>query len=277
MDDLRDRITDLVAQGDEVNPGAAKNAVADLLRALNSGDVRAASPTDDGGWTTNAWVKKGILLGFRVGRIVDYSTDAFPFYDKNTYPVKPLRKADGVRLVPGGSSVRTGSHLARGVVCMPPMYVNVGAYVDEDTMIDSHALVGSCAQIGKRVHLSAGSQIGGVLEPVNATPVVVEDDVFVGGNCGIFEGCRVREGAVLASGVQLTASSKVYDLVHETVITGTSEEPLTLPPRAVVVSGSRAVDSPFGRDHGLSLYAPMIVKYRDASTEAATALEDALR
>ena len=276
MSDLRQRITDLAEQGDAVNRGAAGNAVADLIQALNAGDVRAAEPTGDG-WTTNAWVKQGILLGFRIGRTVDYSTDDFPFYDKNTYPVKPLRKADDVRLVPGGSSIRTGSFVAPGVVCMPPMYVNVGAYVDEDTMIDSHALVGSCAQIGRRVHLSASAQVGGVLEPIHANPVIVEDDVFVGGGAGLYEGCIVRTGAVLAAGVTLTSSTRLYDLVEESVYTATDDAPLTVPENAVVVPGSRAVDSEFGREHGLSLSTPIIVKYRDADTEAATALEDALR
>ena len=276
MNDLQERITDLASQED-VNRGAAGNAVADLLQALNAGKVRSASRDADGTWQAHAWVKQGILLGFRIGRMVDYSTDDFPFYDKHTYPVRPLSKSDDVRLVPGGSSIRTGSFVAPGVVCMPPMYINVGAYVDEETMVDSHALVGSCAQIGKRVHLSASAQIGGVLEPVNATPVVIEDDVFVGGNCGVFEGCIVRENAVLAAGVTLTASSKVYDLVNETVHTGSSDDPVEIPARAVVVPGSRAVDSDFGREHGLSLHAPMIVKYRDERTEAATALEDALR
>ena len=277
MTDLQQRITTLAEADLDAHRGEAGNAVADLLHALNAGTVRAAAPTGDGTWETHAWVKEGILLGFRLGRIVDYSTDAFPFFDKHTYPVKPIRKGDGVRVVPGGSSVRTGSYLAPGVVCMPPMYINVGAYVDEGTMVDSHALVGSCAQVGKRVHLSAAAQIGGVLEPVNAAPVIIEDDVFVGGGAGVYEGCRVCDGAVLAAGVQLTASTRIYDLVNETVLTGSSDEPLTVPERAVVVSGSRAVDSDFGDAHGLSLYAPMIVKYRDAKTDAATALEDALR
>ncbi len=279
MSDLQDRLKSLVAQSKEpsgVNQGAARDAVADLVRALNAGDVRAAAPTDDGTWETNAWVKEGILLGFRIGRTVDYSSDQFPFYDKDTFPVKPLRKADDVRLVPGGSSIRTGSYTAPGVVCMPPMYVNVGAYVDEETMIDSHALVGSCAQIGKRVHLSAAAQVGGVLEPVHATPVIVEDDVFVGGNAGLYEGCVVREGAVLAAGVTLTASTRLYDLEKETVYTA-DDGSLEVPAGAVVVPGSRSVDSDFGQKHGLSLSAPVIVKYRDADTDAATVLEDALR
>lgn len=277
MTDLRQRIEDLAAQDDVVPRGPAGNAVADLIQALNAGEVRAAAPTDDGSWTTHAWVKEGILLGFRIGRMADYSTDQFPFYDKNTYPVKPLRKADNVRLVPGGSSIRTGSYVAPGVVCMPPMYVNVGAYVDEDAMIDSHALVGSCAQIGKRVHLSASAQVGGVLEPVHAAPVIIEDDVFVGGNAGLYEGCIVREGAVIAAGVNLTASTRLYDLVEETVHTASADAPLEVPAGAVVVPGSRSVEGDFGEAHGLSLYAPVIVKYRDAKTDAATALEEALR
>lgn len=277
MTDLQQRITTLSTADLDAHRGEAGNAVADLLQALNAGEVRAASPTDGGSWTTNAWVKEGILLGFRLGRIVDYSNESFPFFDKHTYPVKPIRKSDGVRVVPGGSSVRTGSYLAPGVVCMPPMYINVGAYVDADTMVDSHALVGSCAQIGKRVHLSAAAQVGGVLEPVNAAPVIIEDDVFVGGGSGVYEGCRVRTGAVLAAGVQLTASTRLYDLVNETVLTGSDDAPLAVPEHAVVVPGSRAVDSTFGAEHGLSLYAPMIVKYRDAKTDASTALEEALR
>jgi 2,3,4,5-tetrahydropyridine-2-carboxylate N-succinyltransferase len=277
MTDLQERIETLAAEGDAVNRGAAGDAVADLVQRLNAGEIRAASPNNDGTWTTHAWVKKGILLGFRIGRMVDYSSERFPFYDKNTFPVKPLRKADNVRLVPGGSSIRTGSHVAPGVVCMPPMYVNVGAYVDEDTMIDSHALVGSCAQIGKRVHLSASAQIGGVLEPVHAAPVIIEDDVFVGGGTGVYEGCIVREGAVLAAGVNLTSSTRLYDLVEETVYTAGDDAPLEVPEGAVVVPGSRSVGSDFGEEHGLSLYAPIIVKYRDADTDAATVLEDALR
>lgn len=277
MTDLEERIKDLVAHGDAVDRGSAGDAVADLIQALNAGKIRSASRNEDGSWTTHAWVKQGILLGFRIGRMVDYSSDRFPFYDKNTFPVKPLRKADNVRLVPGGSSIRTGSYVAPGVVCMPPMYVNVGAYVDEETMIDSHALVGSCAQIGKRVHLSASAQVGGVLEPVNAAPVILEDDVFVGGGAGIYEGCIVREGAVLAAGVDLTSSTRLYDLVEETVYTASEDEPLEVPERAVVVPGSRSVDSSFGEEHGLSLYAPVIVKYRDAKTDAATVLEETLR
>lgn len=272
---LRNRIETLASE-DDPKAGVAGDAVADLIRALNTGTVRSASRRDDGTWAAHAWVKQGILLGFRIGRIVDYSTKGFPFFDKHTYPVKPVQKSDGVRLVPGGSSVRTGSYLAPGVVCMPPMYVNVGAYVDEGTMVDSHALVGSCAQIGKRVHLSAAAQIGGVLEPVNATPVIIEDDVFIGGQAGVYEGCVVREGAVIAAGVQLTSSTRLYDVVQEQVITA-EDGTLEVPENAVVVSGTRPLSSDFGAEHGLSLYTPVIIKYRDGKTDAATALEDALR
>lgn len=274
--DLRDRITDLL-ESNTPDPDAAEAAVEDLINALNQGTVRAAAPDASGTWQAHRWVKEGLLLGFQIGSMADYSVEHFPFFDKHTYPLKPLSKADEVRLVPGGSSIRTGSYVAPSVVCMPPMYINVGAYVDEGTMVDSHALVGSCAQIGSNVHLSAATQIGGVLEPVNATPVVVEDEAFVGGGCGIYEGCVVREGAVLAPNVQLTASTRLYDLVNATVITGTDDQPLEVPERAVVVPGTRRASGNFAKDHGLSLYAPIIVKYRDEATDAATALEDSLR
>lgn len=276
-DELRDRIEAFAHAGDDLDTEAAQTALEDLLDALNTGTVRAASCTDEGAWQVHTWVKEGILLGFRLGQMTDYSTREFPFFDKDTYPLKPLSKADGVRIVPGGSAIRTGAYVAPGVVCMPPMYINVGAYVDEDTMVDSHALVGSCAQVGKRVHLSAAAQIGGVLEPVNATPVIVEDDVFIGGGCGLYEGCIVRRGAVLAPDVTLTASTRLYDLVNKRVIRGTTDVPLEVPERAVVVPGSRSADSTFAKEHGLNLYAPIIVKYRDEKTEAATALEEALR
>lgn len=255
----------------------ARAAFQALLDALNAGTVRAASRQDDGTWAVHTWVKEGILLGFRLGALTDYTSPPFPYFDKDTYPLKRLTPADNVRVVPGGSAIRTGSYVAPGVVCMPPMYINVGAYVDEGTMVDSHALVGSCAQIGQHVHLSAAAQIGGVLEPVGALPVIIEDDVFVGGGCGIYEGCLVREGAVLAPNVTLTGSTRIYDLVHERIIERASSAPLEVPERAVVVPGTRAVDSDFGTEHGLSLYAPVIVKYRDAQTDAATTLEDALR
>ena len=277
-DDLRPRIESLANTPDDaLDRAEAAAALDDLLDALNTGAVRAASPHDDGTWRVNRWVKQGILLGFRIGEMADYSTRDFPFFDKDTYPLKPLSLADGVRVVPGGSSIRTGAFVAPDVVCMPPMYINVGAYVDKGTMVDSHALVGSCAQIGRRVHLSAAAQIGGVLEPVNATPVIVEDDVFVGGGCGLYEGCIVRAGAVLAPSVTLTASTRLYALVNDEVITGSDDMPLEVPERAVVVPGSRTIDSDFADEHGLSLYAPLIVKYRDETTDAATVLEEALR
>ncbi|MDX1439088.1 MAG: 2,3,4,5-tetrahydropyridine-2,6-dicarboxylate N-succinyltransferase [Rubricoccaceae bacterium] len=256
---------------------AAFDVFEQFLQLLESGRVRAAERNDHGTWNASAWVKQGILLGFRLGDIVDFSSGAFSFFDKETFPARQLRSDDGIRVVPGGSTIRRGAFVSSGVVCMPPMYINVGAYVDEGTMVDSHALVGSCAQIGKRVHLSAAAQIGGVLEPVGAVPVVIEDDVFVGGNCGVYEGCVVRERAVLASGVILTRSTRIYDLVNEKILRSSPDRSLEIPAGAVVVPGSRAVESDFGREHGLSLSAPCIVKYRDASTDASTTLEDALR
>lgn len=255
----------------------ARAAFEDVLDALNAGSVRAASRNADGTWTVHRWVKRAILLGFRLGKLTDYSTDYFPFFDKDTYPLKPVGKADRIRIVPGGSAARTGSYIAAGVVCMPPMYVNVGAFVDEGTMIDSHALVGSCAQIGKRVHLSAAVQIGGVLEPVGAMPVIVEDDVFLGGGCGIYEGCLIRSGAVLAPGVVLTGSTKIFDVARERTVERDERNVLEVPENAVVVPGSRSASGEFAERHGLSLYAPVIVKYRDRKTDAATTLEESLR
>ena len=246
--------------------------------ALNRGEVRAAERDESGRWQANAWVKRGILLGFRMGSLVDMSIgECLHFFDKSTYPVRPMSTADNVRIVPGGSSIRDGAFIAPGVVCMPPMYVNAGAYVDEGTMIDSHALVGSCAQIGKRVHLSAAAQVGGVLEPVGAVPVIIEDDVLVGGGCGIYEGTIVREGAVLAAGTILTGSTPVYDLPRGEVYRRTEGSVLEIPAGAVCVPGSRAVTTEQGRAWGLSLYAPVIVKYRDEKTAASVQLEDFLR
>jgi 2,3,4,5-tetrahydropyridine-2,6-dicarboxylate N-succinyltransferase len=249
--------------------------------ALNRGEIRAAEPdpTAKTGWRTNAWVKKGILLGFRMGAIVDMSVDAArqPFIDKSTYPVRAIGVADGVRIVPGGSSIRDGSYIGRGVVCMPPMFVNVGAYVGEGTMIDSHALVGSCAQVGRNCHISAASQIGGVLEPVGALPVVIEDDVLVGGNSGVYEGTVVKRRAVLGTGTILNRSIPVYDLVRDAVYTASETEPLVIPEEAIVVPGSRAVAHPLGKKYGLSLQAAVIVKYRDSKTDARVQLEDLLR
>ncbi len=247
--------------------------------ALRRGEIRAAEKDADGNWNANAWVKQGILLGFRMGKMVEMSkpTETFKFFDKDTFPLRPMTLDDGVRIVMGGSTIRDGSYVARNVVLVPPCYVNVGAYVDEGTMIDSHALVGSCAQIGKRVHLSAAAQIGGVLEPVGALPVIIEDDVLVGGNTGVYEGTIVREGAVLASGVILTRSTPVFDLPNERIIKSDGDKPLEIPAGAVVVQGSRAVTKGFGQENGLSIYCPIIVKYRDEKTDASTKLEDYLR
>lgn len=257
---------------------AAREAVEHLKAHLNSGAVRAAERRPDGRWQANTWVKAGILLGFRLGVIVPTANGSpFPFFDKDTYPLRALTLADGVRVVPGGSSIRDGAYVARGVVCMPPMYINVGAYVDEGTMVDSHALVGSCAQVGKRVHLSAAAQIGGVLEPPNAVPVVIEDDVLVGGNCGVYEGTIVRERAVLAPGVLLTGGTPVFDLVHDRVYRRDGDQPLEIPAGAVVVPGSRPVKSGPGAAHGVHLYAPVIIKYRDEKTDAAVRIEELLR
>ncbi len=244
---------------------------------LNRGEIRAAVKEGDE-WRANTWVKMGILLGFRIGSMTDVSIDGrFRFFDKGTYPLKDLSLEDGVRVVPGGSSIRDGAFVAKGVVCMPPMYINVGAYVDEGAMIDSHALVGSCAQVGKRVHLSAGSQLGGVLEPVGALPVIIEDDVLVGGNCGIYEGTVVRRGAVIAAGVVLTGGTRVYDIVKQKVYRKEGGRPLTIPEQAVVVPGTRPLDDAWARSQNLAVAAPVIVKYRDSKTDASTALEGALR
>ena len=251
----------------------------DFRDALNCGRVRAAEPDPSAstGWRVNAWVKKGILLGFRMGGIVDMSVGELSFRDKSTYPMKRFGPEDGVRVVPGGSSVRSGAYLGKSVTCMPPMYINVGAYVDEGTMVDSHALVGSCAQVGKNCHISAASQIGGVLEPVGALPVIVEDDVLVGGNCGIYEGTVVRRRAVLGSGTILNRSTPVYDLVRNTVHKATDSQPLVIPEEAVIVAGSRAITNGPGKDWGISIYTPVIVKYRDAKTDTKIQLEDLLR
>lgn len=247
--------------------------------ALNRGEVRAAEKAEDGKWRVNTWVKQGILLGFRMGHLADMSSPdkSLIFFDKSTYPLRATTLADSVRIVPGGSSVRDGVYLAPGVICMPPMYANVGAYVDAGSLIDSHALVGSCAQVGKRVHLSAAAQLGGVLEPVGAVPVIIEDDVLVGGNCGVYEGTIVREGAVLAPGTILTGSTPVYDLVRGEIYRRTEETPLEIPAGAVVVPGSRAVAGKRGHEWGLSLYAPVIVKYRDEKTDRAVQLEGSVR
>jgi len=271
----------------------ALGAFNELRTALEEGNLRAAEPdaTAPTGWRVNAWVKRGILLGFRIGKLSDQSIAGhnrpesilfgrhpqITFIDKDTYPARRFTPEQGIRIVPGGSSIRSGAHVAPGVVCMPPMYINAGAFVDEGTMVDSHALVGSCAQIGKRVHLSAAAQIGGVLEPVSASPVIIEDDVLVGGNTGVYEGTIVRARAVLAAGTILTRGTPVYDATNGTILKATAETPLIIPAGAVVVPGSRAITTGHGKHLGLSVYTPIIVKYRDEKTDLSTTLEDLLR
>jgi len=274
---LRDQIEAHYALPAESLGDEARAAFDALMAELESGRVRAAEPGPDG-WRVNGWVKKGILLGFRLGRIVE-TDPAGPmrFFDKDTFLPRRLTVADGIRLVPGGSSVRSGAFLASGVVVMPPAYVNVGAYVGEGTLIDSHALVGSCAQVGKRVHLSAGAMLGGVLEPVGAMPVIVEDEVLVGGNCGVYEGAVVGRRAVLGSGVILTGSVTVYDVPRKATYRRNGDQPLRIPEGAVVVPGSRRLMDSFAERYGLALYTPVIVKYRDEKTDAAASLEEALR
>ena len=276
---LREQIEELAARETQKHSDEEFALFEEFKRSLNRGEIRAAERDTDGKWRTNAWVKRGILLGFRMGAIVEMSPadGSLRFLDKHTYPIHSFTLTDRVRIVPGGSSIRDGAYIAAGVVCMPPMFVNAGAYVDEGTMIDSHALVGSCAQIGKRVHLSAAAQIGGVLEPAGAMPVIIEDDVIVGGNCGVYEGTIVRERAVLASGTIITGSTPVFDLVREEIYRRSEDAPLEIPSGAVVVPGARAVKTEKGREWGLSLYAPVIVKYRDEKTDAATQLEELLR
>ena len=260
-----------------VDRSVAMKTFSEFKFFLNRGEIRAAQKVRNE-WQVNHWVKKGILLGFRLGDLTDVSiNNHFRYFDKSTYPLKQLSISDGVRQVPGGSAIRDGAFVARGVVCMPPMYINVGAYVDQDTMVDSHALVGSCAQIGKRVHISAGAQIGGVLEPVGAMPVIIEDDVLVGGNSGIYEGTTVRKGAVIGAGVILTGGTPVFDVVRQKVYRKQGEEPLTIPEHAVVIPGSRALAGEWARNEHLSVSTPIIVKYRDEKTSASTALEESLR
>jgi 2,3,4,5-tetrahydropyridine-2,6-dicarboxylate N-succinyltransferase len=250
-------------------------------QALNEGRIRSAEPdaSSASGWRVNAWVKKGVLIGFRMGVVVDMSIDSArqPYFDKATWPVKQVTAESGVRIVPGGSSIRDGCYIGKGVTCMPPMYINTGSWVGDGTMIDSHALVGSCAQIGSNCHISAAAQIGGVLEPVGAMPVIIEDDVLVGGNCGVYEGAVVKRRAVLASGTILTRSTPVYDVVNGEVLSAKGDDPLVIPENAVVVPGSRAISRGHGKDMGISLYTPVIVKYRDSRTDSRVQLEDLLR
>lgn len=278
--DLETRLNDpAILDGGTPLPTDAQHLFDHCIALLERGEIRAAQKDASGQWHAVPWVKRAILLGFRLGRVVEMSASGSPFhfFDKHTFPTRDFRLDHQVRIVPGGSTIRRGAYLAPSVVCMPPMYVNVGAHVGRGTMIDSHALVGSCAQIGERVHLSAAAQIGGVLEPINASPVIIEDDVIVGGNCGVYEGTVVRTRAVLGAGVILTRGTPVYDLVRETVLRGSAEHPLEIPEGAVVVPGARRVSSPFGEREGLSLQTPVIVKYRDDRTDAATALEAWLR
>ncbi len=280
---LEQQIEQLFAMGTAaIEVSHAVEAFLTLRNALEAGTLRSAEPDAESplGWRVNPWVKRGILLGFRLGEMQGVGQTApkqFAFMDKHTYPARTWTAEQGVRVVPGGTAIRSGAFVASGVICMPPSYINVGAYVDAGTLVDSHALVGSCAQVGKRVHLSAAAQIGGVIEPVNANPVILEDDVLVGGNCGVYEGTIVRKGAVLAAGTILTRGTPVYDLVTGEVLRATEEQPLIIPENAVVVPGSRAVDKGKAAEWGLSVYTPVIVKYRDAKTELSLALEDLLR
>lgn len=278
---LEASIIRLAAAGVDAPREEARQAFTALRAALSDGTVRAAEPdaAATSGWKVNAWVKRGIMLGFRFGDIIDMSADhgRWPFFDKDTLPLKSIGAWSAVRLVPGGSTVRDGAWLGRGVICMPPMFVNIGAYVGDETLIDSHALVGSCAQIGSRVHLSAAAQIGGVIEPVGALPVIVEDDVLVGGNCGVYEGTIVKRRAVLAAGTILTGSMALYDLPNDRVIQPAPGEPLIVPEGAVVVPGTRPVTSGRGPEWGLSVATPIIIKYRDERTSARTALESWIR
>lgn len=264
----------------ELSPADKKKAMAafkEMVKLLNNGEVRSAEKTG-GSWKANAWVKKGILLGFRLGKNKDMSVNKqILFFDKDTIPVKPMKVGDGVRIVPGGSSIRTGAYIGKGVICMPPMYVNIGAYVDDNTLIDSHALVGSCAQLGKKIHLSAAAQIGGVLEPINSVPVIIEDEVMIGGNSGIYEGTIVQKRAVIGAGCIITGSTPVYDTVKGKIYRKTKDEPLVIPEGAVVVAGSRPLVNQYGIENHLSVYTPVIIKYRDEKTDAGTALEESLR
>jgi 2,3,4,5-tetrahydropyridine-2,6-dicarboxylate N-succinyltransferase len=281
MNALESTIAELSGAGSAAPRDAARAAFAQLRAALGEGTVRAAEPDASAatGWRVNTWVKQGILLGFRFGDVADVSADhgRWPFYDKDTLPLKAIRADQGVRVVPGGSSVRDGAFLGRGVICMPPMYINIGAYVGDESLIDSHALVGSCAQVGRRVHVSAAAQIGGVIEPVGALPVIIEDDVLVGGNCGVYEGAIVKRRAVLAAGTIVTGSTPIADLPNGRMLLPKAGEPVVIPEGAVVVPGTRPVTTGAGREHGIAIATPVIVKYRDERTSARTALEEWIR
>ncbi len=271
---------ELLFASPQLTSGENKKALSvfkEMVKLLNSGKIRSAEKIN-GEWKANEWVKKGIILGFRIGKLKDISIDKnFRYYDKHTLKLKSIKLADGIRQVPGGSSIRDGCYVAKGVICMPPMYINIGAYVDENCLIDSHALVGSCAQLGKNIHLSAAAQIGGVLEPINSVPVIIEDDVMIGGNAGIYEGTIVSRRAVIGAGCVITGSTPVYDAVKGKIYKKTKEHPLVIPENAVVVAGSRPLKSEFGIENNLSIYTPVIIKYRDEKTDAATALEESLR
>lgn len=278
MNTLQSHIESLIGvTNDELGTQDNLRILEQFLDSLNRGIIRAATCDEFGVWTVHQWVKQGMLMLFKIGKLIEMSSDGLPFFDKHSIPLKTLSLSDNIRLVPGGSSIRTGAYVAPGVICMPPMYINIGAYVDEGTMVDSHALIGTCAQIGKNVHISAASQIGGVLEPAGARPVIIEDNVMIGGNCGVYEGVLIRKRAVLGTGVILNASTQVFDLVHQTILRPKVGEPLEIPEHAVVIPGSRAVQTDFGKEWGLSVSTPLIVKYRDEKTDAKTALEDALR
>lgn len=258
------------------NTAQWKKTFQKFIQGLDTGKIRSAEFSDNQ-WKVNQWIKKGIILGFRTGTLTDMSSGKFPYFDKSTYPLKKVNIKDDIRIVPGGTSIRAGCYISPGVVMMPPCYVNAGAYVDEGTMLDSHSLVGSCAQVGKNCHISAAAQIGGVLEPINARPVIIEDNVLIGGNCGIYEGVLIRQNAILASGVIITSSTPVYDLVKNEIYKTSSSDPLTIPENSVVVPGSRPASGEFARKNSIKLHTPVIVKYRDASSNAKTALEEALR
>ncbi len=279
MNELRIRIEEIFDSPGREKPAEFDELFSRFRELLNTGRIRAAEPEGDGSWKVNRWVKQGILLGFRFGSLEDYTTNSgFNYYDKSTYPLRPTSLADGIRIVPGGTSIRTGCYVSPGVVIMPPAYINTGAWVGVDTMIDSHALVGSCAQIGARVHLSAAAQIGGVLEPIGATPVIIEDDVIIGGNSGIYEGIIVKKGAVIGAGTVLTASVPVYDLVNGERLRVKRGQSMVIPENAVVVPGSRPMESSsYAVEHGLQINCGLIIKYRDEKTDAATALEELLR
>lgn len=278
MNTLQSHIESLIGStSDELGAQEHLHILDQFLTLLNNGTIRAATCDEAGVWTVHQWVKQGILMLFKIGKLIDMSCDGLPFFDKHSIPLKSITLSDNIRLVPGGSAIRTGAYVAPSVICMPPMYINIGAYVDEGTMVDSHALIGTCAQIGKNVHISAASQIGGVLEPAGARPVIIEDNVMIGGNCGVYEGVMIRKRAVLGTGVILNASTQVFDLVNQTILKPNGGEPLEIPEHAVVIPGSRAVQSEFGKQWGLSVSTPLIVKYRDEKTDAKTALEEALR